>query len=50
MMSTSAAPTLVTRSVRSGIATVVSMSGTLDRAAGAMVAAYLLDQADAASR
>ena len=44
-----AAPTLVTRSVRSGTATVVSMSGTLDRAAGAMVAAYLLDQADAAT-
>jgi hypothetical protein len=41
--------TLVTTSIRSGTATVISMSGTLDRAAGAMVAAYLLDQADVAS-
>ena len=44
-----AAPTLVTRSVRLGSSTVVSMSGTLDRAASASVAAYLVDQADAAT-
>jgi hypothetical protein len=41
--------TLVTTLVRSGATTVISMSGTLDRAAGAMAAAYLLDEVDVAN-
>ena len=41
--------TLITTSTWSGTATVVSMSGTLDRAAGAMAAAYLLDEVDVAT-
>ena len=40
---------LITTSLRSGTATVVSMSGTLDGAGAAMVASYLLDQADVAN-
>ena len=40
---------LITTSLRSGTATVISMSGTLDPAGAAMVATYLLDQADVAN-
>ena len=40
---------LITRSLRSGTSTVISMCGTLDGPAAAMVAAYLLDQVDVAS-